>query len=318
MQCSSCKKYKIVEALGESFLNVPLDEGLDEQNLSDKLFDIFSESDIGFKCPECDDSMSSKIEFKTYPETLIVNPTRIKLENWVPVKTCSKLIVPETIDLSLLDYTEVDPTDLVTESAKNFVPNEALISQLIEFGGFTRNACIRALKANDNNEDIELSLNWVYDHIDDADINEPLKEDDENSKGFDEESLNMMKSMGLSEKLCIKGLKLKDGNVEQAIDWVFSNLDDNGELENESKSTKAEHGNKFLGEEKSYVLQSVICHKGNSVHSGHYVTFIRKEIDGKSVWVLYNDEKILKLEESAPNKIEDIQVNGYIYIYKKI
>lgn len=318
MQCSSCKKYKIVEALGESFLNVPLDEGLDEQNLSDKLFDIFSESDIGFKCPECDDSMSSKIEFKTYPETLIVNPTRIKLENWVPVKTCSKLIVPETIDLSLLDYTEVDPTDLVTESAKNFVPNEALISQLIEFGGFTRNACIRALKANDNNEDIELSLNWVYDHIDDADINEPLKEDDENSKGFDEESLNMMKSMGLSEKLCIKGLKLKDGNVEQAIDWVFSNLDDNGELENESKSTKAEHGNKFLGEEKSYVLQSVICHKGNSVHSGHYVTFIRKEIDGKSVWVLYNDEKIVKLEESAPNKIEDIQVNGYIYIYKKI
>ncbi len=121
------------------------------------------------------------------------------------------------------------------------------------------------MKANDNNEDIELSLNWVYDHIDDADINEPLKEDDENSKGFDEESLNMMKSMGLSEKLCIKGLKLKDGNVEQAIDWVFSNLDDNGELENESKSTKAEHGNKFLGEENhmfckvSFVIKVILC-----------------------------------------------------------
>ena len=67
-----------------------------------------------------------------------------------------------------------------------------------------------------------------------------------------------------------------------------------------------------------YSLQAIVCHKGNSVHSGHYVTFIRKEIDGKSVWVLYNDEKIVKLEESAPNKIEDIQVNGYIYIYKKI
>lgn len=318
MQCTSCKKYKVVETPGEAFVNVPLNEDLTEQNLSDKFYQIFNESDIGFKCPECHSAMTSKIEFKSYPETLIVNPTRIKLENWVPVKTCSKLTVPETIDLSSLNYEEIDPKDLVDESPKKFVAKEELINQLIEFGGFTRNACIRALKANDNSDNIELSLNWVFDHIEDVDINEPLKEEDEGPKGVDQESLNMMKSMGLSEKLCIKGLTLKNGNVEQAVDWVFNNMDDNGELEVASTKAEVSSGNKYLNESKKYSLQSVICHKGNSVHSGHYVTFIKKVIDNSAAWVLYNDEKIIKLEETDPNKIEDIGVNGYIYIYKKI
>ena len=318
MKCTACKKYKEVETPGEAFVNVPLNENLTEQNLSDKFYQIFNETDIGFKCPECDSAMSSKTEFKSYPETLIVNPTRIKLENWVPVKTCSKLAVPETIDLSYLDYKEVDPKNVVHEGPKKFVAKEELINQLIEFGGFTRNACIRALKVNDNNDNIELSLNWIFDHIEDDDINEPLKEEDEGLKGVDQESLSMMMSMGLSEKLCIKGLTLKNGKMEQAIDWVFNNMDDNGELDAAPTKAQVSSGNKYLNEPKKYALQSVICHKGNSVHSGHYVAFIKKVIDSSAAWVLYNDEKIIKLEETNPNKIEDIGVNGYIYIYKKI
>lgn len=318
MQCTSCKKFKLVETPGESFVNVPLQEELAEQDLAEKFFDIFKESDIGFKCPECDNPMSSKLEFRTFPESLVVNPTRIRLENWVPVKTCSKLLVPETVDVSLSQFEEIDQKNLINEVPQKFVPNELLIEHLIGFGGFSRCACIRALKATKNNGDIQTSLNWIYDHIEDPDLNDPLCEEEPASEKVDEESLNMMKGMGLSEKLSIKGLKLTNGNLEQAINWVFNNLDDNGELEADIKSEKSSHGNKFINENKKYELQSVICHKGNSVHSGHYVVFIKKRIDNKDTWVLYNDEKIVKLDETDPNKIEDIQVNGYIYIYKKI
>ncbi|KAL6934937.1 hypothetical protein ACO0R3_000906 [Hanseniaspora guilliermondii] len=318
MQCKSCKKFKLVESPGEAFVNVPLQNELPDQNLSEKFFDIFKESDIGFKCPQCDKSMSSKLEFRTFPDSLVVNPTRIKLENWVPVKTCSKLLVPETIDVSSLQFEEIDQKDMINEAPQKFEPDELLIDHMIGFGGFSRCACIRALKATNNNPDIQESLNWIYDHIEDPDLNEPLCEEEAVGERVDMEKLNMMKGMGLSEKLSIKGLKLNNGNIEHAINWVFNNLDDDGELEPETKSNKLTHGNKFTNEDKIYELQSIVCHKGNSVHSGHYVVFIKKKIANETTWVLYNDEKIIKLDEIVPNKIEDIQVNGYIYIYKKI
>lgn len=318
LQCTSCNKFKLVESPGESFINVPLQDEANEQDLHERFLDVYKESYIGFKCPGCDNHMSSKLEFRTFPESLIINPTRVKIENWVPVKTCSKLLVPETIDVSSSQFEAIDQNNLINEAPTKFVPNELIIGQLIEFGGFSRCACIRALKATKNSEDIQTSLNWIYDHIEDPDLNDPLCEEEPAGEKVDEESLNVMKGMGLSEKLSIKGLKLTNGNIEQAINWVFNNLDDNGELETNTKIEKLSHGNKFTNENKQYKLQSVICHKGNSVHSGHYVVFIKKRIAEKDTWVLYNDDKIVKLDETDPNQIEDIQVNGYIYIYKKI
>jgi hypothetical protein len=46
------------------------------------------------------------------------------------------------------------------------------------------------------------------------------------------------------------------------------------------------------------VLQSCICHRGNSTNSGHYVSLVRKkqfdlsQIDCKSEWVLFNDMEV--------------------------
>ena len=36
----------------------------------------------------------------------------------------------------------------------------------------------------------------------------------------------MIDSMGLTSKQAIKALKNCDGNVERAIDWIFSHMDD--------------------------------------------------------------------------------------------
>lgn len=62
-----------------------------------------------------------------------------------------------------------------------------------------------------------------------------------------------------------------------------------------------------------YKLSAVVCHKGNSVHSGHYVAFIKKIVDGKEQWVLYNDEKII-LANNVTN-FEEIEKNGYMYFF---
>ena len=59
-----------------------------------------------------------------------------------------------------------------------------------------------------------------------------------------------------------------------------------------------------------YNLLDVVCHKGNSVQSGHYVEFHRDSID--QPWVLYNDEKMVQVDTE-----DEIKKNGYIYVYKR-
>ena len=54
-----------------------------------------------------------------------------------------------------------------------------------------------------------------------------------------------------------------------------------------------------------YQLKAVIIHLGKSVHSGHYVCYVRTA----KGWVLFNDEKVL-----ASNK--PVLGKGYIYLYE--
>ena len=92
-------------------------------------------------------------------------------------------------------------------------------------------------------------------------------------------------------------------------------MDDNGELPDpEGQSEQQQQQQKDLGHltTRPYALTAVICHKGNSVHSGHYVVFIRKMVEGEWKWVLYNDEKLVVAES-----IEDMKKNGYIYFYTR-
>lgn len=45
--------------------------------------------------------------------------------------------------------------------------------------------------------------------------------------------------------------------------------------------------------------------------SSHYVAFIRKEIDGKPSWVLFNDEKV-----AVGVDAEEMTKAAYIYFFK--
>ena len=63
-----------------------------------------------------------------------------------------------------------------------------------------------------------------------------------------------------------------------------------------------------------YDAKAVICHKGSSPHTGHYVVYIRKLINNESKWVLFNDEKVVACDDAS---ISDIKETGYIYIFEK-
>lgn len=55
----------------------------------------------------------------------------------------------------------------------------------------------------------------------------------------------------------------------------------------------------------NYRLKAVVIHLGRSVHSGHYVAYVKTE-EG---WTLFNDDKVTKSGNPVLGK-------GYIYLYE--
>lgn len=324
LQCLKCDGVKYSYQSTET-IQLPLRDNDDgPQSLEERLNAYFSGEDIEFKCPNCKEMViaNKKPSFKTYPDTIVINPIRIKIENWTPVKTSNLLEIPglknpdETLDLSFakgLGFQEAHEKLLKEDEAEDeFKPNESFIAQLTEMG-FSRNASIRAL-FNTGNTDAEMAMNWLFEHIEDADVNSEFTAPKMEPKSdVDPELIASMVSMGLDPKLCRKALIINNSDVNRSVDWVFNNMDDDGELpiEDEKPITQdKEHGHSEPGQ---YSLTGIICHKGNSVQSGHYVAFLRKIVDGKPQWVLYNDEKIVISEN-----YEEIQKNGYIFFYSRV
>ncbi|KAH3900695.1 related to Ubiquitin carboxyl-terminal hydrolase 14 [Saccharomycodes ludwigii] len=331
LKCTKCLSVKLLDELQEC-VQVPLQENVDKQDLSSRLDEVFSSNDLNdFTCSKCkgNNCIIKKTYVATFPKTLVVNPTRIKLVDWQPVKTSSELEIPEVIDLSKYriqplsaNETLIDDDDDEDDQDASFTPNFEVLNNLKEMG-FSENACLRALFNTNNTNDSETIVNWLFQHVEDSDLNEPFEVPKKNSKtvltGIDEISLNNMISMGLPLKLCQKALIVNNGNVNNAVEWVFNNMDDDGELQevvNEQQSkTQRDFGDKDPNN-SVYKLKGVICHKGNSVHSGHYVAFIRRCFkDEKEKWVLYNDEKIVIADD--PVNFEEIKKNGYIFFYNR-
>ncbi|CAI1911808.1 hypothetical protein SEUBUCD646_0D02690 [Saccharomyces eubayanus] len=329
LQCNKCGKVKYSYEPAEA-IQLPLKENDESQDVLERIKAYFDGQTIEFKCANCKESVTAnkKPGFKSLPHTLVLNPIRIKLQNWIPVKTSNELSLPGLTDKEdVLDVSSYlsqgfnSQTETLLpdddESDTKFTPNKCGISQLIEMG-FTENSSARAL-FNTGNQDAETAMNWLFQHMDDPDLNDPFIAPPLNSKkdktDVDDDSLASMLSMGLSPKLCRKSLIINNGDVNRSVEWVFNNMDDNGELPgSEGQSEQQQQQQKDLGYSTTspYALTAVICHKGNSVHSGHYVVFIRKMVEGEWKWVLYNDEKLVVAES-----IEDMKKNGYIYFYTR-
>jgi len=117
----------------------------------------------------------------------------------------------------------------------------------------------------------------------------------------------------LTNPLLKKALQETSGNMERAVDWLFSHpVADNFDTNSNATPVSGEVTGYSAG--AGYKLQSVVMHKGSSVHAGHYVAFIRKEIPGVGEdWVLFNDEKVVR-----GGDWEEVYKTGYVYFFRRV
>lgn len=291
--------------------------------------DIYtSPSHVELTCPSCKsrDGFTKSSKFKTFPANLAINPLRFELVNWVPTKLDIPVeVTDEPFDMNVYRSTGLQtgeeelPEDaqVGAGASAHFVPNDAALGQL-ESMGFPRNRCEKALHAT-GNTDPEAAMTWLFGHMEDPDIDAPLDlgGGQSASGGADLEKIAQLAEMGISAPQARKALKECGSDVMRAVDWVFSHPDDQGDFDEDGPSASA--APKELpgsADATSFELQSIVCHKGASIHAGHYVAFIRKQIPGESKdkqWVLFNDEKVVKAVD-----IDEMKKFAYVYFFRRV
>ncbi|GME66608.1 unnamed protein product [[Candida] boidinii] len=345
LKCTNCNKVRITRNVSENVclpidsvvLSVDKDSGKKTYgpiSFKDSFQNWLAPEEIEYNCPQCKSKQTviKKNGFKSYPEYLVLSPQRIKLENWVPVK----MEVPIDFDGSLnLNFAKsqgkLDSEEELPESEEdeNEIPsqeyqfNQDAMNDL--FGmGFPENRCKRALYATGNSAS-SAAMEWLFAHMEDSDIDDPFVISDSTSvisKKYKDEDVEALMNMGFEKAISVKALVLNKGNIEAAIEWVFSHPDDDGILpednedgDNDKEDNKIEAMIEKNGSNGNYELLGVICHKGTSIHSGHYVAFIKKDTGNSKVWVLFNDEKVVPAESSE--SFDEIKTSGYVYVYKR-
>ncbi|MCJ1285690.1 hypothetical protein MMC26_005031 [Xylographa opegraphella] len=350
LQCISCKKvrYRTDEqdnisipvpvrriprgSTGAAEKDAPKDE-FEPVTLKECL-DIFTGSEIvELTCPSCGskDGFTKRTLFKTFPATLAVNIRRFELVNWVPTKLDIAVAVgdePFNLDSYISQGQQASeqmlPEDVSSSIQALFTPNETALGQL-EGMGFPRVRCEKALHAT-GNSDADSAMNWLFAHMEDPDIDTPLDLGASGSAGapstgVSQESIDTLGAMGISPPQARKALKETGGDVNRALDWVFSHPDDQGDFNDVDPSsadvaqtdiTRQEAGTAELP--ATFRLSSIVCHKGASIHAGHYVAFVRKHIPDAEVesWVLFNDEKVVKAAD-----VDEMKKFAYVYFFER-
>ncbi|KAH9986049.1 ubiquitinyl hydrolase [Xylariaceae sp. FL0662B] len=335
LQCINCKKVRYSSNEQDSiFIDVPIEkspsaEGQGESykpvTLKQCLNNFTAQEAVELTCAACGskDGFTKQSLFKTFPTTLIVNARKMTIENWVPRKVDVPLIVgdePFLLDEYLspgLQPTEELLPEEEAATTPTFVPNEIALEGLMAMG-FSRNRCERALHAT-GNSNANAAMEWLFGHMEDPDIDQPLivaSGSSGDSATADPEKIETLSAMGFGAPQARKALKETGGNVERAVEWLFSHPDDQGDFGGDAgaaaSTERKEAGNADLP--AKFQLQSIVCHKGTSIHTGHYVAFIRKILDTTiPKWVLFNDEKVVEAGD-----VEEMKKTAYVYFFNRV
>ncbi|KAG5293569.1 ubiquitin carboxyl-terminal hydrolase [Histoplasma capsulatum G186AR] len=293
--------------------------------------DIFTADErVELSCTACGSKAGflKRSRFKTFPRNLVINARRFSLVNWVP----TKLNIPVEVDdkpfdmsayisAGLQDGEELLPEDSPASQPAAFIPNHNALDQLLAMG-FPEVRSKKALHAT-GNANVEAAMNWLITHMEDPDIDEPVELTAGNPPSNDQpmddpDSIAQLNEMGIDVAKARMALRETGGDVMRAVEWVFSHPDDTGALEDSSGdmpsgNTREPPGFKELPAE--FQLQSIICHKGASVHAGHYVAFVRKLLPGSETpqWVLFNDEKVVEASD-----VEEMKQFAYVYFFRML
>lgn len=346
LQCLNCKKVryrrdeqdnisipvpvrKITSSFGSTSSGKDNADVYEPVLLKQCLDSFTSEEIVELTCSSCgsNSGFSKRSLFKTFPEVLMINARRFVILNWVPTKVDVPVVVGD--EPFLLDeyksYGLQPCEELLTdveEVRPTFTPNEESLQQL-ESMGFSRNRCERALHAT-GNSDVAAAMEWLFAHLDDADIDLPLElEHFEPLRDLgepDSEKIEALAAMGFSQQQARKALCETSDSLERAVEWLFSHPEDTGETElsqpgTDPGTTAIENLEARCGDlPAQFQLHSIICHKGASTHSGHYVAFVRRQIPESQshAWVLYNDEKVVQALDA-----EEMKRFAYVYLFQR-
>ncbi|EJU05917.1 ubiquitin carboxyl-terminal hydrolase 14 [Dacryopinax primogenitus] len=333
LQCKKCNgvRYRVDEneIVG---INVPVRETgkmtedakivYESVTLEECLEALHEEEEIDYRCPRCKTEAQAvtQTSFASFPDVLVISPKKFQLVNWVPQKLDVPLIVPIDGTLVLDKYLgtgQQEGEDLLPEDALEGATlpefNATAMSQL-EGMGFPTVRCQKALLAT-GNSDAETAMQWLFEHMEDPDIDELIALGSATASTGPEaspEQISMLSDMGFTQAQAKKALHETAGNMERAVEWLFSHpeADDDAVVEEHVPApAKPIPGSTVLP--AKYTLKALISHKGPSVHSGHYVAHIKEPELG---WVLFNDEKVVKADQES---VESLGKLAYLYVFEK-
>lgn len=139
--------------------------------------------------------------------------------------------------------------------------------------GFPQVRCEKALYST-GNADLEAAMNWLLSHLEDPDIDEPINNKKVSKNWADEPDATkvaQLTDMGIDDSRARQALVATGGDISRAIDWVFSHPDNMDESPTEQQASEGSGALPTPGFDTTpatYQLQSIICHKGASVHAG--------------------------------------------------
>lgn len=299
LQCLSCGKvrYKIDE---QDNISVPVpirrlkhDAGGNPKNddeskkaeskfetvTLEECLDIFTEEEtVELTCSGCGSTSGFRKRslFKTFPQNLVINARRFELLNWVP----TKLDIPVEVGNEPIDFSKYlspgvqEGEDLLEDEPApeeaRFSPNPEAVNALLSMG-FTETRIHNALHAT-GNTGADAALDWLIAHMDDPNIDKPsnlsssgtvvVNEAEEQSK------IDQLVDMGIGRLQARKALRETSGDVARAIDWVFSHPDEPSEATNILDQSKEAEFPGSSALPAVFQLNSIVCHKGTSVHTG--------------------------------------------------
>jgi len=248
----------------------------------------------------------------TFPDVLALTIRRFVLNSGhIPTKLEVDIVVPQELDLSKLrgrgkQTGEVELPD-EEEAAPAPTAEEAIVAALADMG-FPRVRCVKAALAT-KNTGAEQAMNWLMEHMDDADIDVPPPAPKAKAKAAPppKDAVEMLEAMGFTASQAAKALRKTNNNVESAADLLLNSPDDMTDDEPATAPRPADPREGMRDGPGKYRLLGFISHIGRSTTGGHYVCHIHK--DGK--WVGFNDRKVA-LSEEPPFEM------GYIYFYQRI
>ncbi|KAI9452342.1 ubiquitin carboxyl-terminal hydrolase 14 [Russula earlei] len=353
LQCTTCARVRYrVDA--HDVLSVPVparEKGRDPDGkvvykdvaLAESVDAVMSAEGLEYKCPQLlarrhgnTPESPRQARFATFPDTLVIHAKKFQLVNWVPAKLDVPILLPDGDTIVLDQYLgkglQTGETELPEDApAETNLPefNQAALAQL-EAMGFPLIRCQKALLAT-GNSDPEAAMEWLFAHMEDPDIDAPIVQFASGGGGGGggggpepaPEQISALADMGFSRAQARKALRQSNGDLERAIEWVFSHPDDTGEDESGETAT----GTGASGTAKTapaalpgssalparYRLRAFVSHKGPSVHSGHYVAHIRTGEDDGS-WVLFNDEKVVRADAESVRALKSL---AYLYVFER-